>query len=295
VTNGVSAAVAGARILRMLERLHNDMLSAVRSLAATPVPVLAAIVTLAVAVGVNLAMFGLIDRAVMSPAAHVIKPERLFTIGIVPPGGTPGTTPMTTTSYVGFTTIRDAVPALRGAAAFMRGATTLVLDGEQREVQGMTVSEEYFDVLGTTPMLGRGVHAGDDDVATAAPPVVLSYGFWRSVLSADRDVIGRRLTIGSLAYSVAGVMPKGFSGHSPIATDVWVTFGGAMRNSPGWDRDNQRNFTAVVVRLADDQNPAAAATQAGAAIDRQVVLQEVTGSGIAAAEKRVAWWLGGVS
>ena len=59
----------------MLERLRVTLLSATRSLAATPVPVLAAIITLAVAVGVNLAMFGLIDRAVLSPAEHVSSPS----------------------------------------------------------------------------------------------------------------------------------------------------------------------------------------------------------------------------
>ena len=86
-------------------------------------------------------------------------------------------------------------------------------------------------------------------------------------------------------------MPQGFSGHSPIGTDVWITFGGAMRNNPGWDRDGMRNFTAVLVRIDDGQEPPAAATQAGAAIDRQVVLQPVTGNAIAATEKRIAWWL----
>ena len=276
----------------MLERLRTDVLSAMRSLAATPIPVLAAIVTLAVAVGVNLAMFGLIDRAVIRPAAHVARPDRLFTIGIVPPNAKPGSPPMTSTSFVAFTAIRDQAPAVKGAAAFSRTATSVVVNGEQREVQSMTISGEYFDLLGVAPMLGRGIDGGDD---AAAPPAALSYAFWRSAFSGDRDVIGRRISVGGLDYSVAAVMPQGFSGHSTIATDVWVTFGGAMRNNFGWDRDSQRNFTAVVVRLADDQTAAAAATQAGGAIDRQVVLQPVTGTDIAATEKRIAWWLAGVS
>jgi putative ABC transport system permease protein len=279
----------------MLERLQTDVLSAIRSLAATPIPVLAAIVTLAVAVGVNLAMFGLIDRAVLSPAEHVDHPERLFTIGIVPPNAKPGSPPMTSTSYVAFTTIRDSVPAVKGSAAFMRNATSVVVNGEQREVQSMTISEEYFDVVGAMPLLGPGIRAGVEARSGTASPAAISYTFWRSGFSGDRDVIGRRLSVGGLEYSVAGVMPQGFSGHSPINTDIWVTFGGAMRNSPGWDRDAQRNFTSVVVRLADDQNAAAAATQAGAAIDRDVVLQSVTGTAIAATEKRIAWWLAGVS
>src|SRR5690349_2772475 len=117
----------------MVERLRADLLSAARSLVATPIPVAAAIVTLAVAVGVNLAMFGLIDRAVLRPAEHVVSPERLFTIGIVPPGVKPGSPPMVSTSYVGFTSIRDQVPAIEAAAAFSRGVSTVVINGEQRE------------------------------------------------------------------------------------------------------------------------------------------------------------------
>lgn len=284
-----------ARIAAMLERLRTDVLSATRSLAATPAPVLAAILTLAVAVGVNLAMFGLIDRAVISPAAHIVQPDRLFTIGIVPPNAKPGSSLMTSTSYVAFTSIRDEVHALDGAAAFMRNATSVFVNGEQREVQSMTISEEYFDLVGASAMLGRGIHSGDEAQPTAAPPAVVSYSFWRSALSGDREVIGRRINLGGLEYSIAGVMPQGFSGHSALATDIWVTFAGAMRDSFGWDRDNQRNFTSVLVRLAADQNAAAAATQAGAIIDRQVVMQPVTGSDIASAEKRIAWWLGAVS
>src|SRR5688572_1730206 len=110
----------------MVQRLSSDLRSAVRSLAATPIPVLAAVVTLAVSVGVNLAMFGLINRAVVRPAQHVVDPEALFTIGVMPAEAAPGSTPMTTTSYVAFTSIRDQVPAVQSAAAFSRTAASVV-------------------------------------------------------------------------------------------------------------------------------------------------------------------------
>jgi putative ABC transport system permease protein len=279
----------------MLERLRIDVFGAIRSLAATPTPVLGAIATLAVAVGVNLAILGLIDRAMLSPAAHVVAPDRLFTVGTVPSGAKPGSSPMTTTTYAAFTTLRDRVPAVQGAAAFSRNEASVVINGEQQQVRSMTISGEYFDLLGASPMLGAGIHADVDSQTTAAPPAVLSYAFWRSDLSSDRNVLGRRITLGGLEYAVAGVMPQGFSGHSSLDTDIWVTFGGAMRDNPGWDRDDRRNVTAVVIRLNGDESPAAAATQAGAAIDRQVVLQPVTGTAIASNERRIAWWLAGVS
>src|SRR5688572_28441012 len=141
----------------MVQGLIADLRSAIRSLTATPIPVLAAILTLAVSVGVNLAMFGLIDRAVLSPAPHVVDPAQLFTIGIIPPGAKPGSPPMTSTSDVAFTSIRDQVPAVKGAAAFTRNATSVVINGEQREAQSTIISEEYFDVLGVAPAIGRGI------------------------------------------------------------------------------------------------------------------------------------------
>ena len=279
----------------MLDRLRSDALTAMRSLAATPVPVVGAVITLTVAVGVNLAVFGLIDRALLSPPSHVVAPGRLLTVATVPPGADRGSAPMTTTSYVAFETIRDQVLAVEGAAAFSRNDTSVVVNGEQQEVRSMTVSDEYFTLLGVLPVLGPGIEAGADSQPTAAPPAVLSYAFWRSDLSGERDVIGRRISVGGLEYAVAAVMPRGFSGHSSVDTDVWVTFGGAMRNTPGWDRDDRRNFTSVIVRIAADATLPAAATQAGAAIDRQVVLQPVIGTGVASTERRIAWWLGGVS
>ena len=277
-----------------MERLRAGVWSALRSLAATPIPVAAAIVTLAVAVGVNLAMFGLIDRALLRPAQHIVKPDQLFTIGIVPPGDKPGSAVMTSTSYVAFTSIRDQVPAIGAAAAFSRGGVTVVINGEQREAQAMTVSEEYFEMLGVRPMIGAGIRT-DGEASATATPVVVSHAFWRSAMSSDRDAIGRRFSINGLDYSLSGVMPRGFSGHTPIDTDIWITFSGAMRNTPGWDRDSRRNFTSVIVRLAEDANPPAAATQTGTVIDREIVLQPVTGSGIASTEQRIAWWLAGVS
>ena len=120
------------------------MLTATRSLAATPVPVVAAVLAIAVAVGVNLAVLGLIDRAMLSPAAHVVAPERLFTIGIVPPGAKPLSPPMTSTSYVAFTSIRDQVPAIQGAAAFTRTETSVVVNAQQQAVRSMTVSGEVL-------------------------------------------------------------------------------------------------------------------------------------------------------
>ena len=89
---------------------------AFRALIATPVTTFVTVLLLTVAVGANLAVFGLIDRAILTPAQHVVRPDRLFTVAFAPPGEAGRTgAGMTTTSYVTFDTLRTHVPAL-GAA-----------------------------------------------------------------------------------------------------------------------------------------------------------------------------------
>ncbi len=277
----------------MIERVRFETVTAFRSLAATPVPTLAAVATLAVAAGVNLAMFGLINRALLSPPAHVAGADRVFTVGFqVSDIASEGR--MTTTSPVTYAAIRGQVPALSGAAAFQRQPTSAVVEGEQRRVSAMLVSGSYFDVLGARPWLGAGIGRPDDD-AGAPPAAVLSHAFWRAAFSGDRDVIGRRLFIRGLDYTVAGVMPEGFSGHSATGVDLWVPFAAAMRNSPGWDRDAYRNILSIVVRLAPGETRESAEAQATGAVNRRVTLAAIVGAEVAATEQRVAWWLGGVS
>src|SRR5688572_15329177 len=104
----------------MTERLRIDALSALRALRSTPGPVLWAVVMLAVAVGLNLAMFGLIDRALLSPPSHVADPGRVFTVGFEPPGDESGRARMTTTTYPAFESIRDEVGAAAEVAAWQR-------------------------------------------------------------------------------------------------------------------------------------------------------------------------------
>jgi putative ABC transport system permease protein len=90
-------------------------------------------------------------------------------------------------------------------------------------------------------------------------------------------------------------MPPRFSGHSPANVDVWVPFAAAMRQSAGWDQEPYRRIAAVVARLATGETGAAAATQAAAATSGRVVLSPLGGAEVGAADRRVAYWLTGVS
>ena len=283
----------------MIERLRTDTVTAFRALAASPWTVATAILTLAVAVGLNLAMFGLIDRALLSPPPHVRDAASIFTLTFEPMTEDSRGARMTNTSYVTFNAIREHVNAASDVAAHQRTVTSVVINGEQVQADAMLVSGSYFPLLGAPARLGRVIQPSDDQTLTDAP-AVLSHTFWANAFGRDTNVIGRRITVRGVEYVVAGVMPLGFNGHSAARIDIWVPFHAAMQNNPGWDRRTFMNIAGVIVRMAQGQTASAVATQATAATamtaaNRRVSLTPIAGADVAQAESRIAYWLAGVS
>jgi putative ABC transport system permease protein len=272
--------------------MRDDLIAALRAFKASPAPAVAAIVTLALAIGMNVGMVGLVGRALLSPPEHVVDPASLVSVAFERGEGADRAR-MLSTSYVTFAAIRDNVAAFAGAAAWQRSSSAAVVDGEQVRVDVMFVSGSYFDVLGAKARLGRPVQPDDDRVA-ADPVAVVSYAFWKGALG-GAPVLGKRIVINGLDYTVSGVMPARFSGHSAANVDAWVPFAAAMRRSAGWDRDPYRRVASILARLAPGVSAAAAAAQAGSATSARVVLEPLAGADVPAVDRRVAFWLTGVS
>src|SRR5262245_24432439 len=174
--------------MTMLDRLRFDITSAVRGLVATPAPTITALVTLAVAIGINLAMLGLVQRALSGLPEHVADPSRLFTVGFEHDFGDRRLV-MTTTSYATFTTLQADVPAIAGAAAWRRASTVAVVGDEQVQMDSMVVSGSYFDALGARARVGRTILPADD--AEGAPVAVLSDALWTRTFYRDPAIVGR--------------------------------------------------------------------------------------------------------
>jgi putative ABC transport system permease protein len=275
----------------MLDRLTSDAAAALRSMKRMPFIAGGAIATVAVAVGLNVAIFGLIHRALLAAPASVVDPARVVTLGFGAPDEDNPRSTMSSTSYVAFRAIKENVTAIKSAAAFQRSAATILLDSDQRNANAMLVSGDYFDLLGARPLLGRVLGPGDDEPGAPAPAAILTHAFWRAALREDSEIIGRRMKIAGIEYTVAGVMPRGFSGHSTAAVDVFVPFAAAMRDTPGWDRQAFRNIAGVLVRLDPGQTEAAVAAQAASVLERAVVTKPLSGSEVGATERQVALWL----
>jgi putative ABC transport system permease protein len=278
-----------------MDRLRSDLLSAVRALKSTPATAASAVITLAVAVGLNLAMYGLVDRALLSPPPHVADPGRVYTLVFEPTGDETGRIRMTTTSYVAYEALAAQVRAASHVAASQQLSASAVVDGTQLRAEVMLVSGSYFDLLGTRAEIGRPLVPEDDRSPSGTAAAVLSHGFWTRSFGSDPQVVGRRMILRGIEFTVAGVMPAGFSGHSSQGVDLWVPFRAAMRNSPGWDRDPRPHFATIVMRVRKGESPSAAAAQSGPAVERRVSLTPIAGAAVAATERSIAYWLTGIS
>jgi len=276
-----------------MERLRSDLIDAFRELKTGGPTTAAAVITLAAAIGMNLAMFGLIDRALISPPKHVVNPDRLVRLSFQAAGEQQGHAGMTTTSYVTYREIRDHVASLSGVAAWQPGPTSVVIDGEQTRADTLLVSGTYFDVLGASARAGRGITPPDETSGQAI--AVVSDAFWRRAFRSDPAILNRRVMADGVEYIVAGVMPPAFSGHSASSVDVWLPIATAMRGDPGWSENPFRNVVSVFGRVADSSTPTIVAQQATAVLNREVALQTLIGASVGSAERRIALWLSAVS
>ncbi len=188
-----------------------------------------AVLSLALAIGANTAIYSIVDAAMLRPLP-VRQPGELFKLAS-PPITDPGDQPGDEGDSFSYPVYLQFVAASKGAA---RLALFSYL-GSRAEAQGPEtgapvekidrefVSGDAFDILGVPPEVGRLFSAEDDRMPPGRPVAVLSYDYWRKRFQADPAVIGRNLTIEGKAYEITGVARKGFFGAEPGKfVDVWL-------------------------------------------------------------------------
>ena len=274
--------------MHMLEGLRSTFVAVTRGLRRSRAVLTVAVMTLAAAIGMNVAVLGLVSRAFLTPPAGLVEPAGLFSVAFERTGPDGSAQRQTTTSWPAFLQVRSELPSVEAAAAWQRGPAGMLVDGEQREAQTLLVSNTYFEVLGATPRIGSGLLSGNDEAV-----VVISHSFWMRALGGDKGVLGRRVVLRGRAFDVAGVMPPGFSGHAAAAVDAWFPIEQALSDSPGWDQP-LRNIVSVFVRVRPGE-AVGAATQATTALGRRAVLEPLAGGDIPAQDRQIALWLAGVA
>jgi len=170
-------------------------------------------------------------------------------------------TDVTLQSYLNYKDYRDRNTVLSGAMVYRIVVASLSDRGQNERIWGYLVSNNYFDVLGVQPVLGRGFLADDDKTQGASPVVILSYSCWQKRFGADRSIIGRTVSINHKSFTVIGVAPPGFIGTEvAFASQFWIPVAMAKSIEIGstWlDRRDSDNLF-MVGRLKEGTGPARA-------------------------------------
>ncbi len=191
----------------LAETLIQDARYGARQIRRNPVFTLVAVLTLALGIGANTAIFGVVDAVVLRDLPYP-QPDRLVTAGLVNPRERQDRAPYGALDYH---TAYDREKSFASFAGVAEGEGTFTYTGgaEPIRVHGTAVTAEFFSVLGVPPVLGRTFSPGADTPGHNRE-VVLSYSFWERHFGRDRQAIGRSLTLDDASYTIIGVMPASF-------------------------------------------------------------------------------------
>ena len=201
----------------MLETLLKDVRYALRGMGRQPGFFAVAIASLALGVGVNTAMFSLVDALLLRPLP-VAAPEDL--VDVFSTGGDGDE--YATSSYPDFADVRAQNTVFTEMTGYSPIMAPLALGDRSRVALGQVVTGNHFSMLGVRPQLGR-LLTPADDTAGAERVVVLADRMWRREYGDDPAILGRTITLRGLAYTVVGVAPPAFTGVVPLLTpELWL-------------------------------------------------------------------------
>ncbi len=251
--------------MNVLERLRHDLRHARRALVRAPGFTAVAVLTLALGIGANTAIYSVVHGVVREPLPYPAPQDlvRVYTEFRQPPNV------LLDRFWTSPPEFRDLQRGLRGVVrlgAWTVGGTNLSAGDATLRVDTASVSHELWDVLGVAPALGR-TFTAEVDVEGGPPAIVLSDGLWRRLFGGRADAVGRTITAGGVSAVVVGVMPRGFAfppeeAHPP---EAWLPL-----QLPPNPENRGSHFLHVLGRLA----PGVPLRQAQTAIDRFVRTQD---------------------
>ena len=198
-----------------LETLWADLRFALRQLRRSPSFTVAAVVTLALAIGANAVVFGVLNALILRPL-NVPHPQSLYTLER-------GGYKEQATSYPDYLDLRDRNRSFNSLAAYILIPVGLDPGKNPTRAWGYEVSGNYFDAMDVRPFLGRFFHDADEHGPNSAPYLVISYAYWHSHFQDDRGVVGRVVQVNKHPFTILGVAPPLFSGTLLFfSPDFWA-------------------------------------------------------------------------
>ncbi len=240
------------RVGTIMNDLLQDLRYALRMLVKNPVFTSAAVITLALGIGLNAATFSAVNGLLLRPLPGAKDPDRLVQLYRAWPGMEYGSN-----SIPHYQDLRDRTgEAFESVAAYNFAPMSVSADGRSERIMGMMVSANFFQTYGVTPVLGRAFIPGEESVGPGAHPVaILGNGFWEERFGGDPTVVGRTLVLNGHPFEVVGVAPADFKGPVTFASvPVYVPLMMQMQIDPGQNLIESRgnNMMNVEARLRDD-------------------------------------------
>ena len=234
-----------------VEAFAQDLRYAWRTLRRAPTFTLVAVLSLALGIGANVAIFRLIDAVVLRPLPGIARPQALVELT------------GRTLSYPAVRAMQES-GIFAGLAGYRSRTMSLGAGDGATVVDGGIVSGDYFRLLGARPALGRTFSADEDRPGVRTPVVVLSHGLWQRRFGGDPGVVGRTVRLNDAPFTVIGVGPRGFRGtRVALSPDLWIpinawpltavgTFAALDIEDAGW------GWMGAVARLRPGDTPAQA-------------------------------------
>src|ERR1041384_2219907 len=200
-----------------METLIQDLRFGFRRLLKRPAFTIVAVLSLALGVGANAAIFSLINAVLLRPLP-ITDPGKVLSVQVVGKKDS-----LDAFSYPNYVDFRDRNEVLSGLLVYRFDPMSLSREGSNERVWGYLVSGNYFDVLGVPAFRGRMFTQEEDRARNASPVVVVSYGCWQRRFGADPALVGKEVTLNGHKFNVIGIAPEGFTGTEIIYTpEVWV-------------------------------------------------------------------------
>jgi predicted permease len=236
-----------------------DVRYSCRVLLKSPSFTIAAALTLALAIGANAVVFGIMDGLILRPL-NVPQYESLY-------GTNYGDNPAWQ-SYPNYLDLRDRNRSFEDLAAFNMVLGVALDTGKDAIVSnGFATSGNYFDVLRMHPYLGRFFHSSDEHGPNSAPYIVLTYAYWHTRFQDDRNIVGRTVQLNHHPYTIIGVAPLGFQGTLMfVAPDFFMPIVSQQQLGAGGE-PNDRSSTSAVFEEFGHLKPGVTPTLAVADVD----------------------------
>src|ERR1700678_1440925 len=195
-----------------METLMQDIRYGVRMLIRNPGFMIVAIITLALGIGANTAIFSMVDGILLRPLP-VQNPAQITVLTFQQQKGNI----QTQFSVADFRDIRSqSTEAFSDVFTYQFGLDGLSVDGKADRIMTNYVSGNFFPALGIKPELGRFILPSEGDTVGADPVMVLSYSYWKTRFGGDRSIVGRKVSVDGHPITIVGVAPRGFVGISPL-------------------------------------------------------------------------------